>query len=113
MRTARASWLHVGDQPTIDILQEPYQDLKALTKDAFARNRTASAEGARKEHEHLFEIDKYATKGGVEKLQRTTSSCSTPPAADRCGHGKLVFGPCKPKLSFADCAVRKRRRPNI
>ena len=58
-------WQH--KQPTIDILEEASQDLKKLTRENFARNRTAAAEGCRKEHEGLHEVDKHATKGEVAK----------------------------------------------
>ena len=56
------------NQPTIDIINEPYQDLKTLLQEAFERNRTRAAEGARKEHEGLKEVDAFATKGEVGKL---------------------------------------------
>ena len=56
------------NQPTIDILKDPYQDLKTLLKETFASNRTAAAEGVRKEHEGLFEVDRFATKGETGKM---------------------------------------------
>ena len=39
-----------------------------MKRENFSRNRTAAAEGCRKEHEGLNEVDPRATNGEIEKL---------------------------------------------
>ena len=47
----------------------PYQDLKKLARECFTKDRTTAAEGCRKEHVALEEVDLLATRGDVDKLE--------------------------------------------
>ena len=50
------------NQATLDIVEDPFQDIKSLWKQAVIRNRTAAVSGTRKETEGLREIDDYASR---------------------------------------------------
>ena len=57
------------NQPTLDIIQDPFQDIKPLWKQAVVRNRTAAVCGTRKETEGLKEIDDYASRPAHNKFK--------------------------------------------
>ena len=57
------------NQPDIDIINCPIQDLKPILKQALKRNRTKAAEEKREECEGLGEIDEYATKAAAKNIK--------------------------------------------
>ena len=61
--------IHQWNQPSISILDAPYQHLRPLLRQAAARNRTKAAEGTRTENVGLSEIDMFATKAEGTKLR--------------------------------------------
>ena len=71
----RKGVLRQHGQPPIDILGEAYQDLRKLVRENLSRNRTAAAEGIRREHEGLKEIDPEATKAEVNNLDADEKWC--------------------------------------
>ena len=56
------------NQPTMNIIDTPYQDIKPLWRQALVRNRTAAVCGTRKENEGLREIDDYASRPRPKKF---------------------------------------------
>ena len=62
------------NQPTLDIVKDPFQDIKPFWRQAVVRNRTAAVSGTGKETDGLKEIDDYASRpvhnkvGGEDRM---------------------------------------------
>ena len=66
--------LHRYGEPAVRILEAPFNHLKPMLGDLFARARTAEAQGKRKANEHISEIDAVATRGNPKLRDEEESS---------------------------------------
>ena len=66
--------LHRYGEPAVRILDGPFNHMKPMLGDLFARARTAEAQGKRKLNVHISEIDAVATRGNPKLHDEEDSS---------------------------------------